>query len=158
MIFATVGSQMPFDRMVRVIDEWAQVTQRSNIVAQVGNTKTQFQNLSCHDTFTPSQYQQKLEQAEVVIGHAGMGTILTCLELGKPLLIMAREGARQETRNDHQIATKNWVKDWQHVLEFDSVETLEEAYQAALKMDTLLTYNQYSESELVKFLSDVINS
>ncbi|WP_295891652.1 glycosyltransferase [uncultured Vibrio sp.] len=158
MIFATVGSQMPFDRMMKVIDEWAKETQRSDIVAQVGNTQAQFQNLGCHVGFTPSEYQRQIEKAEVVIGHAGMGTILTCLELGKPLLIMAREGVRRETRNDHQIATKNWVKDWQHVLEFDSAETLEQAYQAALQMDTLPTSNQYSESDLIDFLNGVINS
>jgi UDP-N-acetylglucosamine transferase subunit ALG13 len=41
----------------------------------------------------------------VVVAHAGMGTILTCLELGKPILIFPRQAALGEQRNDHQLAT-----------------------------------------------------
>jgi UDP-N-acetylglucosamine transferase subunit ALG13 len=41
----------------------------------------------------------------VVVGHAGMGTILTALQLNTPLLVMPRRGAMGETRNDHQMDT-----------------------------------------------------
>jgi UDP-N-acetylglucosamine transferase subunit ALG13 len=34
-----------------------------------------------------------------------MGTILTALELGKPILVVPRLGDLNETRNDHQVAT-----------------------------------------------------
>ncbi|WP_281544135.1 glycosyltransferase [Grimontia sp. SpTr1] len=157
MIFVTVGSQMAFDRMVNIVDEWAKKTSRNDIVAQIGMSSEKFDNIDCYEGFTSEEFKNKIEQADVVIGHAGMGTILTCLEIGKPLLIMAREGSLKETRNDHQIATKNWVKDWDYIFEFHSIETLESAYNAAIAIKSLPTRNQHSESELVDFLKEVIH-
>ena len=34
-----------------------------------------------------------------------MGSILTALTSGKPILVMPRRGDLRETRNDHQVAT-----------------------------------------------------
>ncbi len=158
MIFVTVGSQMPFNRMLNIVESWAKIYSHESIIAQVGITSEKFKYLECYESFPPSDYQKKIEQAEIIIGHAGMGTILTSLEAGKPLLIMAREGKRHETRNDHQIATKNWVKSWPNIFEFNSIETLEAAYQSAISSDSLSVRNQYSESCLVDFLSEIINS
>jgi UDP-N-acetylglucosamine transferase subunit ALG13 len=45
--------------------------------------------------------------AELIVAHAGMGTIITALELGKPILVMPRREYLHETRNDHQVATVN---------------------------------------------------
>ena len=45
------------------------------------------------------------DSADAIIGHAGIGTIITALQLAKPLLVMPRQGALRETRNDHQLAT-----------------------------------------------------
>ncbi|MGF1766063.1 hypothetical protein L4D06_01550 [Enterovibrio makurazakiensis] len=149
---------MPFDRMIDIVNQWAKENSLKNIVAQIGRSSQQFDYITCNEDFPPNEFQQKIEQADVVIGHAGMGTILTCLEIGKPLLIMAREGSLKETRNDHQIATKEWVKDWDHVFEFDSMESLESAYQMAMSLTSLPSNNQHSESQLVEFLKTVINS
>lgn len=46
-----------------------------------------------------------------MVAHAGMGTVLTALELGKPLLLLPRRGDLHETRNDHQLATARWLQD-----------------------------------------------
>ena len=45
------------------------------------------------------------EPRTAIVAHAGMGTILTALEIGKPLLVMPRRAALGEHRNDHQLAT-----------------------------------------------------
>ncbi len=46
-----------------------------------------------------------MQAATAIVAHAGMGTILTALEMGKPLLVMPRRAALGEHRNDHQLAT-----------------------------------------------------
>ena len=43
--------------------------------------------------------------ADAVVAHAGIGTILGALELGKPTVVMPRRAALGEHRNDHQLAT-----------------------------------------------------
>ena len=46
-----------------------------------------------------------MQRAKVIVAHAGMGSIISALELGKPIVVMPRHGALRETRNDHQVAT-----------------------------------------------------
>ena len=46
-----------------------------------------------------------MRAAGVLVAHAGMGSILTALQYGKPILVMPRQGRLKETRNDHQVAT-----------------------------------------------------
>ncbi|MEZ6003184.1 MAG: glycosyltransferase [Planctomycetota bacterium] len=41
----------------------------------------------------------------MAVAHAGMGTILKALEMGKPVLIMPRRASPGEQRNEHQLAT-----------------------------------------------------
>lgn len=104
MIFATVGGQMPFERLIRLVDEWAGREGRDDVVAQVGLGETP-RNLDCVRMFAPAEYRTTVREASVVVAHAGMGTILTALELGKPLLVLPRLAGLGETRNDHQVAT-----------------------------------------------------
>jgi UDP-N-acetylglucosamine transferase subunit ALG13 len=105
LIFVTVGDQMPFDRLVREVDEWARAQGRHDVRAQIGRTDYRPHTLEVLPHLSAADYKATLEAADVVIGHAGMGTILSALVAGKPLLVMPRRGALRETRNDHQVAT-----------------------------------------------------
>lgn len=105
MIFVTVGSQMAFDRLINAVDRWAGQNGRSDIFAQIGPSDLQPEYVQWARELTPVEFREYMRKATVIIAHAGMGTILTALELGKPLLVMPRRGSLQETRNDHQIAT-----------------------------------------------------
>ena len=105
MIFVTVGHQMPFDRMVCAIDEWAKANNRDDVFAQIGTTDYVPEHIEWAARVDPADFHQRIQDADVVVGHAGMGTILTAFELGTPILVLPRRGAFQETRNDHQVAT-----------------------------------------------------
>lgn len=105
MIFVTVGHQMPFDRMVRVVDQWASANGRDDVFAQIGITEYVPSYIQWASKIDPSEFRQRIADADAVVAHAGMGTILTAFELGTPILVMPRRGAFHETRNDHQVAT-----------------------------------------------------
>ena len=105
MIFVTVGHQMPFDRMVRAIDQWAMANNRDDVFAQIGTTEYVPEHIKWSARVDPTDFRQHIKDADVVVAHAGMGTILTAFELGTPILVMPRRGALHETRNDHQVAT-----------------------------------------------------
>lgn len=105
MIFVTVGHQMPFDRMVRAIDQWAMTNGRDDVFAQIGTTAYVPEHIQWSARVDPMEFRQRIKDADVVVAHAGMGTILTAFELGTPILVMPRKGSLHETRNDHQIAT-----------------------------------------------------
>jgi UDP-N-acetylglucosamine transferase subunit ALG13 len=59
----------------------------------------------------PLEFRKRVEAASIVVAHAGMGTIITALEYGKPIIVMPRRGDLRETRNDHQVAcVTHWLK------------------------------------------------
>ena len=105
MIFVTVGTQGPFDRLVDVVDDWARRTARSDVFAQVGPTKNPPHHIRWVRSLPAAEFTENVERAQVVVSHAGMGTIITALEFGTPLIVMPRRAALQEQRNDHQVAT-----------------------------------------------------
>ena len=46
-----------------------------------------------------------LEKCDTVVAHAGMGTIISAIELGRRVIVMPRRAELNEHRNDHQLAT-----------------------------------------------------
>ena len=105
MIFVAVGTQVPFDRLVRAVDAWATRHGRDDVFAQIGRDAWRPNRLEWAETLSAKEFEDRVAGAEVVVSHAGMGTVLTALDLGKPLLIMPRRAALREHRNDHQVAT-----------------------------------------------------
>lgn len=105
MIFVTVGAQMPFDRLTTTVDQWAAKRGGKDIFAQIGTTEYRPTHVEWAPFLAPTEYRRRIFDADLVITHAGMGTILTTLEFGRPILVMPRRGELRETRNDHQLGT-----------------------------------------------------
>lgn len=105
MIFVTVGAQMSFDRLVGWVDTWAIEADRHDVVAQIGPSNLSPKRLQVLPFLDPPEFRRTMEAADIIISHAGMGTILTALELGKPIVVVPRLGSLSETRNDHQVAS-----------------------------------------------------
>lgn len=104
MIFVTVGTQLPFDRLIDTVDNWC--SQSSvKVFAQIGPSSKSYQNVTHKPFLEPIEFDQYFNDADLIIAHAGMGSILTALTYGKPLIIMPRKASLGEHRNDHQIGT-----------------------------------------------------
>lgn len=104
MIFLTVGTQLPFDRLIKSVDRWAE-TSSEKIIAQTLNTSVVCQHIDSTSMLPPLQARSLFKSASLVVSHAGMGSILTALELTKPIIIFPRRASLKEHRNDHQMAT-----------------------------------------------------
>jgi len=124
LIFVTVGAQMSFDRLVGWVDDWAVKEDRDDVVAQIGPSEYVPRRLRVVPFMTPPEFRARLESADVIVAHAGMGSIISALELAKPIVVVPRHGARKETRNDHQIATARRLEAERLVRVADSPEDL----------------------------------
>ena len=105
MIFLTIGTQIAFDRLVTAVDAWAGRHGRADVVAQIGPTDLQPKYIEWTRNLPRDIFQKELEAADVLVAHAGLGTILMALEQAKPIIIFPRRAALKEQRNDHQMAT-----------------------------------------------------
>ncbi|MCA6107161.1 glycosyltransferase [Bradyrhizobium cenepequi] len=105
MIFATVGTQGQFDRLISTVDRWAGVNGRADVFAQTGPSDYQSEHIRTERFIDPTEFRNRVEAASLVISHAGMGSIITALELGKRIIVMPRRASLGEHRNDHQLAT-----------------------------------------------------
>jgi len=108
MIFVTVGTQMHFDRLVEAVDDWAGTVNTEDVFAQTGPSSYPAKHIRTKPFITPREFRERAQQARVIIGHAGMGSILTALEFGKRIVVMPRRSELGEHRNDHQIATAKY--------------------------------------------------
>lgn len=124
MIFATVGVQLPFDRLIKAVDDWAGTRGRTDIVAQAGASAYQPQHLALRATLAPPEFRRLVEEAELVIAHAGMGSIITALELGKRIIVMPRRADLGEHRNDHQLSTARYMAEQNLVTVAPDTDTL----------------------------------
>jgi UDP-N-acetylglucosamine transferase subunit ALG13 len=126
VIFVTVGTQLPFDRMVAAVDAWAAERPGVEVFAQVGPTHSAPGHISFASFISPGECQARMRAADAIVAHAGMGTILGALELGKPLLVMPRRADLGEQRNDHQLATARRFAELGRVaVAFDAAELAE---------------------------------
>lgn len=116
MIFVTVGAQMPFDRLVKAVEQWASARSRSDIFAQIGPTEYQPVGMQWTRFLDPAEFRCRVEAAKAIVAHAGTGSIITALQLGKPILVMPRRASFRETRNDHQVATAEKFRRFESVL------------------------------------------
>jgi UDP-N-acetylglucosamine transferase subunit ALG13 len=123
MIFVTVGTDLPFDRMVRVIDAWAGENRRSDVFAQIGEGGWEPENIRFANFLQPPEFVEHFKAASVIISHAGMGTILSALHYRKPILVMPKRASLGEHRNEHQLATARRMMDLGNVnVAFDEAE------------------------------------
>lgn len=121
MIFVTVGNMDPFDRLIRAVDQW--ISERSpteEVLAQIGKGVYHPRNCKYIPFLTPAEFKNRFANARVVVSHAGMGTIITSLEMRKPIIVMPKRASLGEQRNEHQLATVQHFRRSKQVLVADS--------------------------------------
>jgi UDP-N-acetylglucosamine transferase subunit ALG13 len=105
VIFVTVGSMLPFDRLVESMDMWAAANPTVEVFAQIGDGSFVPRACRWQRMIIPAEFDARCREAEVVVAHAGMGTILAALQSRRPLVIVPRRAELREHTTDHQIAT-----------------------------------------------------
>ena len=106
MIFLTIGSHEPFDRLVQAVDHWAATVKGVEVFGQITDRGVyRPNNFEWTAYLDADKYRKACDRAEFLVAHAGMGSIITAMDLAKPIVIMPRRGHLHETRNDHQYAT-----------------------------------------------------
>jgi UDP-N-acetylglucosamine transferase subunit ALG13 len=117
MIFLTVGTLFPFDRLVKAVDNAIAVGLiKESVFAQIGKTSSKPKHMQYTEALDKRSFYEKVAEADYLISHAGIGSIAMALEHSKPLLVMPRMKRFKEHVNDHQVATARKFEQLGHLL------------------------------------------
>jgi len=107
LIFLTVGNwHKGFDRLVRAVDDLKDkgvITEE--VKAQIGSGCFRPNNLTIIDYCSPSEFVNFINEARLVISHAGVGTMGETIKRSKPIIVVPRKASLGEVGNDHQFIT-----------------------------------------------------
>ena len=117
MIFLTVGTQFPFDRLVKTVDQLLEEGAiQDEVFGQIGESTYQPRHFEAVASLEKRVFDERFRQASAVISHAGMGAIMMALDYGKPLLVMPRQKKYREVVNDHQTELADRFETLGHLL------------------------------------------
>lgn len=114
MVFVTIGTQAPFDRFIKIIDKIAADIDEE-IIVQTPPTSFVAQHIKIVDFISPDRFNDYIDNARIVVAHAGMGSIISSLSKGKPIIVFPRLASLGEHRNEHQMATARQLEKMHYV-------------------------------------------
>ena len=156
-IFIVVGTQEPFDRMIKAIDIWTGMNQGHTIFAQISRAHYEPKSFQFTDFIAPALFDARFKEADLIISHAGMGTIISALANGKPIIVMPRLAANHEHRNDHQLATAKSFEKLGFVKAVYSENELHDALDSAQSLKAAKIIGSDASPELIKTIQSFIN-
>lgn len=152
MILVTVGTQLAFPRL---LDMFAAAAPDlvSETFAQTGDP-AYAGPLAGTPFLTREEFERRCASARIIVGHAGMGTILAARRLGKPLIVVPRRHALGEHRNDHQMGTAEQLRRLGSVAVAETAEQL--AAALAHPPAPLSTHASEERQRLIATVRDLI--
>jgi UDP-N-acetylglucosamine transferase subunit ALG13 len=104
-VFVSVGTHpQPFDRLLREIDRLVGDKKvKAQVFAQTGNCVYRPKSFPGSRLLGSDEFEKKIRWADVVVSHAGAGTIISALREKKPLVLVPRLQKFGEHTNDHQL-------------------------------------------------------
>lgn len=155
MIFLTVGTQLPFDRLVQALD-LIQPEVNRKIVGQVGCGTYDANNIETYESMEPEVFNLYLKKADLIISHAGMGSIISSLKLGKRIIVVPRLSAYNEHRNNHQIDTCEEVSKFNGVFVCYDLDKISDVIIDALNNNEPVAIGEHAGKEIInKLRSDL---
>ena len=157
-LFVPLGTQkFPFNRLVKALNGLVEsgVYTPSEIVMQstVYEEKPKFIHF---DIIPLETFNSYLDNAEVIITHSGVNSIISSMNRKKPLIIVPRMKKYGEHVDDHQIEIADLMEQKFNVLVAKDTAKLAELIKQAKRHQ----YKQYQSknAELIEAIRNVINN
>ena len=104
MILVILGTQdKEFPRLLKAVDrEIRNGTIIDRVVVQAGQTKYESENMEIFDLLPAPEFEKLINEADIIITHGGVGSILSAIKKNKKIIAAARLEKYKEHHNDHQ--------------------------------------------------------
>lgn len=101
VIFIILGSQkFQFNRLLKAVDK---LRLDEKIIAQIGYSDYKPVNYSYKEFFNRDEFEEIMNQSDIVITHGGTGAIIGAVKNGKKVIAVPRLKKYGEHVDDHQV-------------------------------------------------------
>lgn len=154
MIFVTVGTQA--NGFLRCLKEVESLVDKrvitEEIVAQIGNSNFETDKFKTIRFVKENEFKQYIQEASVIITHAGSGAIFNSIKAGKKIIAMARLHDFGEMIDNHQAELVKKLSEGGYLI--DGSYSLAEAWP---KLDGFIPRENDFECTIVPVLRSYIS-
>ena len=158
MILVVLGTQN--NSFHRLLEEIERIIEKGiineKVVVQAGFTKYESDKMEIFDMLPQEQFNNLIKEADLVITHGGVGSIMSAVKLGKKVIAVPRLKKYDEHVNDHQLEIVDTFKKQGIIIGVNGVEELEQAIIDAKNIDIKAIQN--GENKIIKIIDDFIQN
>lgn len=158
MILVLLGTQdKPFARLLEEIDKLKKKKViKDKIIVQAGFTKYESENMEIFDLKPVEELLELQKEADLIITHGGVGSILSNLQIDKKVIAVPRLEEYGEHTNNHQIQIVNEFFNTGYILKADNPSDLEKVIKE-VKAFTPVKYKS-NNKKFVKLIENFIDN
>lgn len=157
MILVMLGTQNnSFHRLLEEVEKNIENrTIQEEVVVQAGYTKFESKNMKIFDLIPKEKLEELQENANLIITHGGVGSIISSIEKGKKVIAVPRLHKYGEHVNNHQ---KEIVKDFNDKGYIMGIEKVEDLENAIIKSKTFEPVKyKHSNEKMLKIIQEFID-
>lgn len=156
MILVLLGTQNnSFYRLLEEIDKLiSENIINEEVIAQNGYTKYETQNMKLIDFVSKEELEKLLENADLIITHGGVGSIIMSIKKGKKVIAIPRLHKYSEHVNDHQKEIVELFNKKGYIIGINEVEELKSAFSKIEEFNPI-PYKENNE-KMLKIIEEFI--
>lgn len=159
MILVMLGTQNnSFERLLKKIDELIEKKIiDEKVIVQSGYTNYESKSMIIFDLIPQEELERYQEQADLIITHGGVGSIVSSIKKGKKVISVPRLHRYHEHVNDHQ---KQIIESFDKKGYIIGIQEIDELQEAIIKAQNF-TPKKYEEKDtrnlkILKIIDDFI--
>lgn len=154
LIFVSVGAgKIGFERLITEIDRIAGIIEEP-VILQIGISEYEPVNADYFRFLPREEIIHYYKNARIVICHAGIGSIITALEMKKPVIVVPRLKKLKEHHDDHQLEIARELEKANRVA---AVYNIDDLYCVIEEMDNVKENYEIYENELIATIKEFLS-
>lgn len=135
MILVILGTQdKPFNRLLEAVEK--QIENgiiKDKVIVQSGFTKYDSKTMEIFDLIPMKKFNQLVKEANLIITHGGVGSILGALRANKKVIAVPRDKQYKEHTNNHQKQIVNKFEELGYILVCEDLSKLDKVLKEVNK-------------------------
>ncbi|HOZ54937.1 MAG TPA: PssE/Cps14G family polysaccharide biosynthesis glycosyltransferase [Clostridia bacterium] len=150
MILVLLGTQNnSFLRLLEEVDRnIVNGVIEEEVIVQAGYTKYESNNMKIHNLVSSQEMEKLIEDANFIISHGGVGSILQCVKKGKTVIAIPRQKKYKEHVNDHQLQLVKTFADKGYIIGINDIKDLQQA---------IISIKKFKPKEFTSNTQNIIN-